>query len=262
MTSVKELKAELKAHGVNSFLTAPDANPKIAKNMKSGVMTFALHLAPANLSGFNVCAASTPGCREACLHTAGNPLYMPAKEKARIARTKLYFKNRPLFLSGLKREIDLALKKADLAGMAPAFRLNATSDIPWERGCFEYRGNPSVSLVKYIEMHGGECYDYTKRHNRIPTGWYHLTFSLAENNLADAVEAHRRGMNVAVVFSTPKGKPLPATWSLGPILNIPVHDGDLSDYRPADPANHIIGLRAKGDAIGDTSGFVQQAWGN
>lgn len=34
-------------------------------------------------------------------------------------------------------------------------------------------------------------------------------------------------------------------------------DGDLSDYRPGDPSPCIVGLRAKGDAIGDASGFVR-----
>ena len=66
MPTIKALKSELKTRGVNSFLTAPDANPKIAKNMKDGVITWGLHLAPADLSVFNVCASSTAGCREAC----------------------------------------------------------------------------------------------------------------------------------------------------------------------------------------------------
>ena len=254
MPTIKALKSELKTRGVNSFLTAPDANPKIAKNMKDGVITWGLHLAPADLSGFNVCASSTAGCREACLHTAGNPLYMVAKEKARIARTKLYFQDRELFLQGLQREIDAAFRKAKRVNMAPAFRLNATSDIPWERVAL---GGETV--IDYISTNGGECYDYTKRANRKSTDGYHLTFSLAESNLGDAVAAHRRGLNVAVVYDTPKGKPLPSTWSLGPIKGIPVHDGDLSDYRPADPTPCIVGLRAKGLAKGDQSGFVQAA---
>ena len=256
MPTIKALKDELKTRGVNSFLTDPTANPKIAKNLKSGVITWGLHLAPADLSGFNVCAASTAGCREACLHTAGNPLYMVAKEKARIARTKLYFQDRELFLQGLQREIDAAFRKAKRVNMAPAFRLNATSDIPWERVAL---GGETV--INYISINGGECYDYTKRANRKSTDGYHLTFSLAESNLGDAVAAHRRGLNVAVVYDTPKGKPLPSTWSLGPIKGIPVHDGDLSDYRPADPTPCIVGLRAKGLAKGDQSGFVQAAGG-
>lgn len=127
------LKRQARAHGVNSLLAQPESNPKVAKNMKSGVMTYPLHLAPAELSGFNVCASSTPGCREGCLHTAGNPLFMDGKTKARIARTVLYFKNRGLFLDLLRAEIDAGIRKAHRANMAPAFRLNATSDIPWER---------------------------------------------------------------------------------------------------------------------------------
>jgi len=38
-----------------------------------------------------------------------------------------------------------------------------------------------------------------------------------------------------------------------------VIDGDLSDYRVNDPVGVLIGLRAKGKAIGDKSGFVRPA---
>jgi len=38
-----------------------------------------------------------------------------------------------------------------------------------------------------------------------------------------------------------------------------VIDGDKSDYRPEDIQGVIVGLRAKGDAIGDSSGFVRKA---
>lgn len=242
-----------KQHGVHSLLAKPESNPKVAKNMKSGVMTFPLHLAPAELSGFNVCPKSTAGCRAGCLHTAGNPAYMSGKEKARIARTVLYFKNRGLFLTLLRAEIDAGIKKAHRANMAPAFRLNATSDIPWERVRADQNGCSGVTIVDYITRQGGEIYDYTKRANRKPPRNYHLTFSLAENNDADAKQWLADGGNVAVVFDTKKGHPLPAEY-----MGHPVIDGDLSDYRPADPSPCIVGLRAKGDAIGDrTTGFVR-----
>lgn len=250
--SLASLKRAAKQHGVHSLLAKPESNPKVAKNMKSGVMTFPLHLAPAELSGFNVCPASTAGCRAGCLHTAGNPLYMNGKTKARIARTVLYFKNRELFLNLLRAEIDAGIRKAHRANMAPAFRLNATSDIPWERVSFPITGGGG-GVVDYITRNGGEVYDYTKRANRIPPAGYHLTFSLAENNDSDAAQWLERGGNVAVVFDTKKGQPLPPEF-----MGHPVIDGDLSDYRPGDPSPCIVGLRAKGDAIGDdTSGFVR-----
>ena len=254
--SLASLKRAAKQHGVHSLLAKPESNPKVAKNMKSGVMTFPLHLAPAELSGFNVCPKSTAGCREGCLHTAGNPLYMDGKTKARIARTVLYFTNRGLFLNLLRAEIDAGIRKAHRANMAPAFRLNATSDIPWERVAFPITAGGG-GVVDYITRNGGEVYDYTKRANRVPPAGYHLTFSLAENNDSDAAQWLAGGGNVAVVFDTKKGQALPGTLILGDRA-WPVIDGDLSDYRPGDPSPCIVGLRAKGDAIGDTtSGFVR-----
>ena len=250
--SLASLKRAAKAHGVHSLLAKPESNPKVAKNMKAGVMTFPLHLAPAELSGFNVCPASTAGCREGCLHTAGNPLYMDGKTKARIARTVLYFKQRELFLDLLRAEIDAGIRKAHRVNMAPAFRLNATSDIPWERVRADQNGCSGVTIIDYITRNGGEVYDYTKRANRIPPAGYHLTFSLAENNDRDAARWLAGGGNVAVVFDTKKGHPLPAEF-----MGYPVIDGDLSDYRPGDLSPCIVGLRAKGDAIGDQSGFVR-----
>jgi hypothetical protein len=72
-----------------------------------------------------------------------------------------------------------------------------------------------------------------------------------------------RGRNVAVVFSTKRGEPLPQSWQ-----GFTVVDGDLSDLRfldvpPASPPGIlpfgiIIGLRAKGRAKTRTSGFVVQ----
>jgi hypothetical protein len=60
------------------------------------------------------------------------------------------------------------------------------------------------------------------------------------------------GTNVAVVFDTVRGHALPATYA-----GVRVVDGDLSDSRWADEVGVIVGLRAKGAAIGDRSGFVR-----
>jgi hypothetical protein len=253
MRTRAELRRRVKPYGVYNLFAKPESNPKVAKNMKLGVMTFPMHLAPADLSGFNVCPKSTKGCRAACLHTAGNPVYMAGKTRARIARTRLYFQNRPMFLELLMVEILAGIAKASRADMVPAFRLNATSDIPWERVKL-----PALlgggTVAQFIISHGGELYDYTKRANRKPQPGYHLTFSLAENNDSDARKALKNGQNVAVVFDVKRGAPLPDKF-----MGFQVIDGDLSDYRPADPKNSIVGLRAKGDAIGDRSGFVRAA---
>ena len=71
------------------------------------------------------------------------------------------------------------------------------------------------------------------------------------SNAAETLEAIKHGVNVAVVFSTKKGQPLPAEY-----LGRPVIDGDETDLRFLDPSGVIVGLRAKGRAKHDCSGFV------
>jgi hypothetical protein len=102
-------------------------------------------------------------------------------------------------------------------------------------------------------------YDYTKvpariRRRALSIPNYRLTFSLAESNEDKAREAVAAGLNLSVVFAVRKGQPLPETfWGL------PVIDGDVSDLRFTDPSGCVVGLRAKGRGIKDTSGFVRAA---
>jgi len=53
------------------FKLLSTANPKIQKGTKYGYLSFILHLAPADLSGREVCPKRTAGCTQACLNTAG-----------------------------------------------------------------------------------------------------------------------------------------------------------------------------------------------
>lgn len=234
-----------------SLLAEAEANPKVAKNQKQGVYTAPLHLAPHWLSGFNTCASASEGCAAACLHTAGNPLYMAAKETARIARTKAYFQERAAFMALLAFEIESHCRKAERLNMQPAIRLNATSDLPFERRTV------SADWIVYDNLMAlfpnVEFYDYTKQAKRalqwasglMPSN-YHLTFSKSESNDSDVAKVLAAGGNVAVVFDT-----LPETY-----LGKPVVDGDETDFRPLDPKGVVVGLKAKGDAKGDESGFV------
>ena len=257
----KDMMLKAKTHNVYSLLAKPDSNPKVAKNGKVGVLTSPLHLAPANLSGYEVCPHSLnigkdgqkSGCRQACLHTAGNPAYMAQKEKSRISRTKLYFENRPLFLAILKAEIELHIKRAEKENMFCAVRLNATSDIPWES--VKFFGSKNI-MEFYPNV---KFYDYTKGFKRalnhakglFPKN-YHLTYSLAEGNDVKASEILKYGGNVAGVFKNG----LPAFYTLNG-SNFPVIDGDVHDYRPEDPKGSIVGLKAKGKARKDNSGFAR-----
>jgi len=251
-------RAFYQRHGIGSLFSAPTANPKLEKSLRLRVMSAPLHLAPHTLSGFNVCPKSTAGCRALCLHTAGNPAYMLKKEKARLARTKALFGDYDNFMLTLVYEILALQKKARKAGFKLALRLNATSDIRFERNRFtDLNGKHYANIMERFSF--VQFYDYTKIFNRknIP-GNYHLTFSLAENNENDAAQwlEEKRG-NVAAVFSTARSKALPATFTLSG-FTFPVIDGDLHDLRYIDPKFAIVGLRAKGKAHKSKSKFVRQ----
>lgn len=248
----RRLKAQF---DVNGLLADATSNPKVAKSLKIDAYTVPMHLAPARLSGYNTCARATAGCSAACLHTAGNPLYMQAKHRARINRTQAYFRARNDFMIILCAEILREQEKARKVDMQLAVRLNATSDIPWEKVSF------TIGDVQYANIMEAfpnvNFYDYTKISNRrnLPAN-YSLTFSLAEDNDVAARQAIDNGMNVAVVFATKRAQALPGAFRLVD-TTFPVLDGDVHDYRPADAARHIVGLRAKGDARTDESGFVR-----
>ncbi len=243
--------------GFSSLLATPNANPKLAKSLKLRVLTAPLHLAPASLSGWNVCPMATQGCKAACLHTAGTPAYMKGKTKARLARTRAYFEARADFMAALAIEIAKHVKRARAMRYKPAVRLNATSDIRFEVVPVTYNGKTFANIMQAFP--NVQFYDYTKIANRrnLPSN-YHLTFSLAENNDASAAAALRNGMNIAAVFNVPRGGTLPPSFKIGE-FGVPVIDGDEHDYRPADAKFSIVGLRAKGQAIGDASGFVRPA---
>ena len=232
------------------LISRPDANPKTAKNQKFGVLTSPLHLAPADLSGFNVCAQASAGCIEACLHTAGNPAHMAGKERARIAKTRFYFQNREAFLTLLVDDMRWLARKADRQGLRAGLRLNATSDIPWERVIYA-EGRPVTDVAEDL---GIALYDYTKITKRALATPYHLTFSRTEDNDADCLQVLQAGNNVAAVFLVNKANPLPATWN-----GYQVIDGDESDWRPGDKFGVVVGLKAKGRAKADSSGFVIRA---
>jgi hypothetical protein len=266
----------LKAAGypIHTILGKPESNPKVAKNGKLDVLTAPMHLAPHNLSGFQVCPQASAGCAAACLHTAGNPAYMAQKDASRKAKTVAYFKERDAFMAVLFFEIAALERKAKALGMECGVRLNATSDLPWEKRTVSLQYGPDrpaheVNLMQWFN--GVQFYDYTKITKRaiaFAKGYmpenYHLTFSKTEANDSDCIKVLEAGGNVAVVCSLPVYKTAKATGSLPYPYDTPdVIDGDAHDYRPIDGDRRgnirgglIVALKAKGDAKHDTSGFV------
>lgn len=217
-------------------------NFKTVKGEKFGILTGILYLAPAKLSGFEVCPKRSEGCTASCLYSAGMGAFSNV-QKARIQKTLFYFGDRPKFLELIKEDIKKLQKQAKKDGQRLAIRLNGTSDLNWMQHDI-FSSFPDVQF-----------YDYTKVFNRltkeIPSN-YHLTFSKSENNDSECIQALELGFNVAVVFDTKKGDALPASWN-----GFPVYDGDDTDTRFLDPkGGYVIGLRAKGQAKKDISGFV------
>ena len=215
-------------------------NYKTSKGEKLGILTGILYLAPAKISGYEVCPMRSAGCTAACLYTAGMGAFSNVQQ-ARIKKTKMFFEQREEFFKLLHKDIKSLIAKAKKENLVPAVRLNGTSDINWVRfKLFE----------QYPEV---QFYDYTKMLNHLTkdVANYHITFSKNESNDVDCKIALERGYNVAVVFNTKKGLSLPPFWN-----DYPVYDGDDTDVRFYDPDNHVIGLRAKGMAKKDNSGFV------
>lgn len=233
------------------FKLLSTANPKIQKGAKLGYLTFILHLAPANLSGREVCPKRTAGCTAACLNTAGRGGLFKrgettnAIQEARVRKTQYFFADRRGFMADLATDIHRAVNYARRRGLTPVFRLNGTSDISWEK--YEVPGMaPNIfSMFPQIQF-----YDYTKVLGRKVEGIenYHLTFSAADGNEGDVEKAILQGMNVAVVFDR-----LPETY-----MGRPVFDADDTDLRFLDPRGVVLGLKAKGRARRDTTGFVRR----
>ena len=249
---------------VKQLLAAVDANPKTAKSAYTiGMLTAPMHLAPAKSSGaVNVCPYAG-ACEMLCLDEAGNPLYASAKKKARKARTLFYKNARAAMLQVLIHEIAAHIVLARRVGLGCAVRLNATSDILWER----FAVTIDSETAEYLSARIGEpfkageyanlmelfprvsFYDYSKvppkhRADRLPAN-YSLTYSYdPENDPADMRDAIARGWNVAVPVQVKRGQPLPESFTVNG-LTLPAIDGDLHDYRPADPRGVFVLLRFK-----------------
>jgi hypothetical protein len=219
------------------FKLLSTANPKIQKGTKLGYLSFILHLAPADLSGRETCPKRTAGCTAACLNTAGRGGMFKKGEntnviqKARIRKTVQYFEQREQFMTDLEADIRKGIKMAEKLGLKPAFRLNGTSDLSVEKwGIIEKF--PTVQFYDYTKVLG-------RKVAHLPN--YHLTFSKADGNDADVAKALMQGLSVVAVYDEiPEGVP----------------SADETDLRFLDAKGVMLGLKAKGRAKKDYSGFV------
>ena len=249
------------------------SSPKLDKGVKYGWLSAVLYLMPAEFARLtsaglpagpgdrvaNLCPMASEGCKASCLVTAGRAsmarefdaqgLPVNSIMAARQRRTAEYLADREGFIRRIYPEVLLLIKRAQRHGKRAALRLNGTSDVAW------WRNAAVVELIKPLVEQGLlVMYDYTKvaaNLSRVPA-WYDLTLSRSERNAQDVQTALENNHKVAVVFA---GK-LPATY-----LGHPVVDGDAHDLTFLHRGPIILGLKAKGRAKKDDTGFVVRNYG-
>ena len=218
------------------------SNPKTNKSNKQSdkYLTFILHLRPVNTK---ICPfQNVAKCKAACLNTAGLGGVYPSIQKARQRKTDLFLNDRNEFMRQLFADIVKIEKHCIKKGKVAAIRLNGTSDIQYE--LIKVNGSNVFDTFPNITF-----YDYTKIPNRKVSNIknYSLTWSYSEANKKYSDYFNTVPNNIAVVFRDK----LPKTFNTKEVIN-----GDLTDLRFLDPVNVIVGLKAKGKAKKDYSGFV------
>ena len=223
-------------------------NPKILKGKKVNdkYISAILHMRPENT---RICPyQEIASCKEACLNTAGRGGIIKKGEttnviqEARKRKTKLFLEDRTTFMTDLIADITRFANYCKKKDKLPCIRLNGTSDIQYEKILVE--GKNIFEHFPDIQF-----YDYTK----IPTRKvshiknYHLTWSYSEANPKYTAWYDKIAYNIAVVFNGA----FPIYFKGREVIN-----GDESDLRFLDKQNVIVGLKAKGKARHDMSGFV------
>jgi hypothetical protein len=223
-----------------------DGSTKVIKGNRLGFRTAILYLAPASLSGHNVCPmAAIAKCAGPCLNTSGRGV-MTINQISRLRKTLFWQQYRDEAIAMIKHEIALFEARAKREGWTLLVRLNGTSDIRWEQHGI-IQSFPNVQF-----------YDYQKLSNRknIPAN-YDLTFSYSgapqfQPYVKSAIAA---GDRIAVVFRNRAMVERMLTTG-ETFLGLPVVDGDDTDIRHLDPKSVVVALYAKGKGKSDRSGFV------
>ena len=232
-------------------LLTVNGNPKLVKGDKLSdkYLSAIMHLSPINT---RICPyQDIAKCKEACLNTAGRGGIFKKGEstntiqEARKRKTDLFLNDRNTFMELLVKDIQAFVRKCERLSKKPCIRLNGTSDIQWEL-------IPVDNYANIFDMFSDvQFYDYTKIPTRKVSSIknYHLTWSYSEANDKYARLFEQVPYNKAVVFHGG----LPRLFK-----GIKVIDGDTTDMRFLDKQNRVVGLKAKGLAKKDTSGFVIQ----
>lgn len=224
----------IKIRPTYAVLTQPGSNAKLSKqsDRSDGYAIYSLFLAPANVSGYEMCLWRTEDCTKLCLNCAGKGSLSSVQE-ARIRKTRRLVQYPVGFFSNLIAEMLRATNKHNGSPITPVLRLNGTSDLPWDQICPE--------LFGFFGSVGWRFYDYTKSVQRAAYQPWDNTLSFSGHNWADCDRLLKAGKaRVAMVFATKRGKPLPSSYR-----GYTVIDGDKDDLRFLDPTGVIVGLRYK-----------------
>lgn len=227
--------------GVAQNYLSIGSDAKTVKGETKGWMTGILYLKPSA----KTCPYSTEGCRRSCLWTAGRG-QMNCVQAARAKRTVDLYRNPQKFSRRLIKEIVAHSKNCFKKDMNCCVRLNGTSDLDWSPIIDYFRASKITPPMQMIRF-----YDYTKNFWKVVfnrQSRYYLVYSRHEHTKTWQLWLLKLlRKNSAVVF---KG-PMPKTYK-----GIRVVNGDESDLRFLDPKGVIVGLKAKGAAKKDTTGFV------
>lgn len=231
------------------------SSAKTEKGESIGYLTGILYLAPHTLSSVgNVCPWAA-ACKKSCLNTSGRGAFSSV-QKARIAKTRLFFSDQKSFMEQLFLDCKALIAKAKRLGLQPCIRLNGTSDLAFHRLIVPSQNKTLMECFPTVPF-----YDYTKSVKKAVDNAKGLhpqnyTVVFSRDSQFNETECHQvlsAGGNVAVVFRDA----LPPTHWHRPVLN-----GDQTDLRFLDRRakagrhGYVIGLKAKGAAKRDTSGFV------
>ena len=265
-----------------NLLTPGSFQTKLRKSETEEFAVYSLSLAPADYAGRKtVCPHSTADCRLACVGGPGSGLAntFPSIMQSRTQKTLFFFDDREQFLIQLTKEIRAAEHRERKNNKTPVIRLNAFSDLTWER--FPIPGESGKNVFDC----NPDCifYDYTKilarGKTQLPENYY-LCFSYSGTNAPGCLDLLHLGQNVSVVFaqrgegftgSGAMNQRIPARYRLPGSDHLwTVEDGDQTDLRHTDKrqtrsgVGRIIGLRLKTGTIlqraqlmDSTSGFVQ-----
>ena len=253
---------------------------KAIKAQGFGVINGIHYMAPHELGShgtgrkFNLCSHASAGCISLCLGEFSGQAGM-AKDgelnsvrKSRRDKAARFMNDRKAYMQDVALSTGQEYRRAAKKGFGFVARFNGSTDIAAEAINVVVDAALASKLSKLMQriVAAGvyrnlmvlfpeiQFVDYTKNplrlSRKLPAN-YSLTFSLAENNHAAALELLSRGVNVAAVF----GGTMPAVWNGFTVINGDEHD--LRHLDPTGPRGFIVGLAPKGrKAKKDKSGFV------